>query len=977
MKRIIGAFFFVMFLTFNSFPFNRVDAMEPKNRILFISSYNSSFPVFFQQIDGINSILTKEKYIVDLEFMDSKRFFNDENINNFYNLIKYKMEKNPDKYDAIIVGDDNAYDFALKHQIELFKDTPIVFFGINDIEKAIKAKGNPWVTGLAEAVSVEDTLKVAMKIKPNATKVVAISDTTETGVQDVRSFYDEQKHFSNLKFSDINLGQMTTEDFKTQLKNIDKDTIVIFIAAFRDLYGDPIDFESGVSLVQVNCKEPLFDLYLHGIGSGLLGGKVVSHLEQGKIAAGMVKRILSGTKISDIPIIEKSPNKFIFDNQQLRKFNIDKKLLPIDSLILNKKESFYQSYKNYIWSISVIFIIMVIFISYLLINIKFRKKAEIDLVEANMTLGSTYEELEATSEELRAQFDEIQIQDTALIHVKESYRLICEASTGGTWDIDLKANVRVFTKSWYNKYGLSEINIFNIKEWVARIHPEDKQVFSNYQISIKGTSKDKYSCEYRIKTSAGEYSYFIEKCIVLRNDKGVIERIAGSHTDITDGRLQQIKIEKLAYHDILTGLPNRTYLNKKLKSITLNCEEKSFYGATIFIGLDNFSLINDFFGHETGDKALIYISDRLKNAFEQNNKVFVSKFSGDEYVIIIEELKNSKEISEYITRILKVFEEKFVIDLNELYITISMGIVEFPKDGVTVEELFKNADTALHKAKEAGKNCYKFFEHSMNDSIRDKILLQRGIRKALENNEFVLYYQPQIDVLTGRLSGYEALIRWISPKHGFVSPDKFIKLAEENGTIVHLGRWVLQEACEFCKKININEEDQYVISVNISPIELMQYEFVDKVKDIISKSGVLPKLIEIEITESALMESFDVNIEKLNKLRDFGLSIAMDDFGTGYSSLNYLNQLPIDTLKIDKSFVDDIANKNADKNFVDIIILLAHRMGILVVAEGVETEEQKLVLTTQGCDKIQGYIFSRPMTEPNAIEYKKSFKEKA
>ncbi len=260
----------------------------------------------------------------------------------------------------------------------------------------------------------------------------------------------------------------------------------------------------------------------------------------------------------------------------------------------------------------------------------------------------------------------------------------------------------------------------------------------------------------------------------------------------------------------------------------------------------------------------------------------------------------------------------------------------------------------------------------MSDSIGNKILLQSSIKKALENNEFVLYYQPQIDVLTDKLCGYEALIRWISPKHGFVAPDKFIKLAEENGTIVDLGRWVLKQACEFCTKINIDEKDNIVISVNVSPIELMQYEFVDNVKNIINSSGVSPKLIEIEITESSLMESFDVSIEKLNQLKEFGLSIAIDDFGTGYSSLKYLNLLPIDILKIDKSFVDDIASNNADKNFIDLIILLAHRMGLKVVAEGVETEIQKSVLKTQGCDKIQGYIFSKPMPEVNAIEYKKN-----
>ncbi len=971
MKKKIVLLFFAIFIVFNSFSLKTVTSTEHKNRILFISSYNSSFPIFFQQVDGIKSVLTNEDYILDLEFMDSKRFFEKKSIDNFYNSIKYKINSNPKKYDAIIVGDDNAYDFAIRHQDELFKDIPMVFFGVNDVEKAIKSSNNPWVTGVAEAVSVEDTLKVALKVRPNATRIVAIGDTTETGLQDVKSFYKEQKNFSNLEFLDINLGRITIENFKSQVRNIDSSTIVLFIAAFRDLNGNPIDFETGVALVRDNCSEPLFSLYLHGIGSGLLGGKVVSHIEQGKIAAEMVEKILSGAKIEQIPVTEKSPNKYIFDYKQLKKFDINEGLLPIDSLVLNREVSFYERYKNYIWSISIVFIIMVVFIAYLLINVKFRKKAERDLVEANKSLGDTYEDLEAASEELKAQFDEIQMQDKVLIHAKESYRLICEASTGGTWDFDLKSNTRNFTYSWYKEYGFSEKDVHNIKKWVGRIHPEDKEIFSNYQKLIKESLEEKYSCEYRIAISSGEYRYLVEKCIVIRNTEGEIQRIAGSHTDITDRKLQEIKIEKLAYHDILTGLPNRAYLSEVFNSILLNCNEKICCGATIFIGLDNFSLINEFFGHETGDKVLIYIGNRLKEAFELCNKVFVAKFGGDEYVILIKGLSGDEEVKEYIKRILKVFEAKVVIEDNELYVSISMGIVIFPKDGVTVEELFKNADTALRKAKESGKNCYKFFDYSMNDSIKNKILMQSSIREALENNEFALYYQPQIDVLTGKLCGYEALIRWISPKHGFVPPDKFIKLSEENGTIVALGRWVLSEACEFCKKININEEDKYVISVNVSAIELIQYEFVDKVKEIINKSGVNPNLIEIEITESALMESFDTNIEKLNKLREFGLSIAMDDFGTGYSSLNYLKLLPIDTLKIDKSFVDDIVNSNANKNFVDIIIVLAHRMGLKVVAEGVETEIQRSVLTAQGCDKIQGYIFSKPLTEVAAIEYKR------
>jgi len=973
MKKKLNILFFVIFIIFNSFPSDTFASIKQKNRILFISSYNSSFPVFFQQIDGIKSVLTDKNSIIDLEFMDSKRFFKDENIMNFYNSLKYKIENNPIKYDAIMVGDDNAYDFAMKYQNELFSEIPIVFFGVNDVEKAKGSKLNPLVTGVVEDVSINDTLKVAIKLRPKATKIVAIGDSTETSIQDVKSFYNQQEAFKNLKFSDINLGKITIDDFKKQLSNTEDSTIVVFIAAFRDLDGNAIDFATGVSLAYNNCKQPLFNIYQYDIESGLLGGMVVSHKEQGKTAAQLVVKILSGIPVQSIPVIEKSPNKYIFDYNQLKKFNIDDKLLPIDSLIINKQVSFYENYKNYIWSILSIFTIMIFFIVHLLNSIRFRKKAELDLVGANNILGLTYEKLESSSEKLRAQFDEMQMKDKILLHVKESYRLICESSTGGTWDFDLLTNVRVFTNSWYIEYGFCENDFFKIKNWASHIHPHDKKVFLSYQKLIKESDYEKYSCEYRISAKNEAYRYFVEKCIVVRDAKGKIERIAGSHTDITEKKLQEIKIKKLAYHDILTGLPNRSYLNKKLKTALHNCKKKSSSGAIIFIGLDNFSLINEFFGHITGDKVLIYLSNKLKKSFGNFNNVFVSKFSGDEYVILIEELNLDIYARDYIKKILEVFEEKVVIDNNELYINISMGIVIFPKDGLTVEQLLKNADTALHNAKELGKNCYKYFNNSMSDSIGNKILLQSSIRKAIENDEFVLYYQPQVDILTGSLCGYEALIRWVSPKHGFVRPDKFIKLAEENGTIVDLGRWGLKQACEFCNKINISGGNKYIISVNISPIELMQYEFVDKVKEIINSSGISPNLIEIEITESSLMESFDINIEKLNLLKEFGLSIAIDDFGTGYSSLKYLNLLPIDTLKIDKSFVDDIANNNADKNFVDIIIVLAHRMGLKVVAEGVETEIQKEVLRAQGCDIVQGYIFSKPMPEVNAIEYKLNF----
>lgn len=261
----------------------------------------------------------------------------------------------------------------------------------------------------------------------------------------------------------------------------------------------------------------------------------------------------------------------------------------------------------------------------------------------------------------------------------------------------------------------------------------------------------------------------------------------------------------------------------------------------------------------------------------------------------------------------------------------------------------------------------------MNVAVSSKMVLKSSLRDAVENEEFVLYYQPQIDSATGKLDGFEALIRWTSPKHGFVSPDEFIKLAEETGIIVAIGKWVLKEACEFCKKINKESGDNYNIAINISPIELIQYEFIDNVKEIINESGVNPALLEFEITESSLMESCSANVEKLLLLKEVGISIALDDFGTGYSSLNYLKKLPIDILKIDKSFVDDLGLADLEDNFVDIIINLAHRMGIKVVAEGVETKLQHRLLKKEKCDKFQGYLFSKPLPEASAIDFKENY----
>ncbi len=629
--------------------------------------------------------------------------------------------------------------------------------------------------------------------------------------------------------------------------------------------------------------------------------------------------------------------------------------------------------KDYLFLNISVFFLMVIFIAYLLRNIFLREKTEQEMINLNLELSATYEQLEASSEELQAQYDEIQSQEEVLARSRERYMLICEASAGGYWDLDLVTKESFYTENWYNSYGFSLEDISHTHNWEKCIHTDDIEIYLNYKENLKSGKSRNYSCEYRIAAKDGDYKWFVEKSIVVYNMDGRIIRLAGTHTDITEKKLQEKRIERLAYYDTLTRLPNRTYLNNKFAYILDKSNSNYTSGMVMFIDVDQFKLINDFFGHEMGDGVLIYIGDKLTELFRNDEKVFIYKFGGDEYVILIEETEDEKQIKNYIDKTMKVFEKKFVIDNNELYVTVSMGVVLFPQNGNNPDLLFRNVDTALNKAKESGKNCYKMFENEMNLNVVSKMLLQNSLKNAIQNNEFILYYQPQIDALTNKLAGYEALIRWVSPKHGFVQPNQFIKVAEEIGTIVAIGKWVLRQACEFCKKVNAESYDEYKIAVNISPIELMQYEFVDNVKRIIMESGINPALIEIEITESALMESFSIIIEKLIQLKEFGVSISLDDFGTGYSSLNYLKQLPIDTLKIDKSFIDDLETGNLERYFIDIIISLAHRMNLKVIAEGVETKSQSEILAKQGCDRFQGYLFSKPLTEEDAINYKDKY----
>ena len=424
-------------------------------------------------------------------------------------------------------------------------------------------------------------------------------------------------------------------------------------------------------------------------------------------------------------------------------------------------------------------------------------------------------------------------------------------------------------------------------------------------------------------------------------------------------------IRHMAFHDSLTGLPNRAGLQEKLREeLVINNETKK--GALFFVDMDDLKAINDNFGHSSGDHVIITAGNILCRVLGKD--AFVSRLGGDEFIAVLSglERESASAVAEQVIRELSC---EYAVAGRQVHLSASLGVALYPEDGETEEELLKRSDSAMYAAKRAGRNCWRFYETALSDEAYERMALTNSLRRALENKELFLQYQPQLDLTSGRVSGFEALLRWRSEEHGFVSPAKFIPIAEECGLILPIGAWVLEEAARFAKRLAARGFGEVHIAVNISPKQLLAADFVKQVQDILTREEVAMEQIVLEVTEGIMIESMEESIGKLWELRKMGLLLALDDFGTGYSSLTYLKHLPINILKMDKSFINVEEMEGTQEEMIASIISLGHTLGMVLVAEGVETEVQQEVLKRRGCDCLQGYIFSRPVDAEEALKF--------
>jgi diguanylate cyclase (GGDEF)-like protein/PAS domain S-box-containing protein len=434
--------------------------------------------------------------------------------------------------------------------------------------------------------------------------------------------------------------------------------------------------------------------------------------------------------------------------------------------------------------------------------------------------------------------------------------------------------------------------------------------------------------------------------------------------DITERLNTERTIHYMAHHDALTGLPNRRLMQDRLNQAIMAARRKQRHVAVLFLDLDRFKVVNDTLGHDTGDFILKDVGRRLVTCVREVDTV--SREGGDEFVVILPDLERPEHARVVADKILKELARPVEIGGHEIHVTPSIGISHYPNDATDVQQLLKHADNAMYQAKDAGRNTIRFFTNDLNFLLSKRLEIETRLRKAMENEEFFLRYQPQVDLATGRISGMEALIRWNDPQKGEVYPKDFIFVAEELGLIVPIGEWVFRTACRQLKQWETEGLPEITVSINISPRQFMSRRLVATLLSIVRETGADPRRIELEITETMIMRNVEQSIETLAQLRAVGMQVAVDDFGVGYSSLGQLKRLPASSMKIDRSFIINVPEDQQSSSITEAIIAMAKRLKLRVIAEGVETRAQLEFLRANHCEAFQGFLFSRPVTSLEA-----------
>lgn len=560
---------------------------------------------------------------------------------------------------------------------------------------------------------------------------------------------------------------------------------------------------------------------------------------------------------------------------------------------------------------------------------------------------------------------ELKRTEESLQKSEERLRLVLQGSNDAPWDWDLRTGEIYYSPRWWEMIGRPENELPSDPDlWQRLLHPDDQARVSDIFEKALGDSTSTYEVEMRLRHKDGHYVPVLSRGFILRDEQGRAMRVSGTNTDLTERKEVERNIHQLAYFDYLTGLPNRRFLMDELHKLLSRSVRSRAVGAVLFIDLDNFKMLNDTQGHDVGDLLLRQVAFRLRHSVRDTD--YVARLGGDEFVIVLDSLgadrqQAAAEADLVGHKLLDVCGETYALLSRTCRSTPSIGVALFDEQTESVDALLKQADLAMYQAKAAGRNTLRFFDPLMQAAIDSRYALEHDLREGMLRKELCLFCQPQFD-REGHLSGGEVLLRWQHPQRGLVGPGEFIDMAESTGLVLPVGRWVLREACRCLAAWRAHPVLKNItLAVNVSAQQMRMADFAGQVLAIIAETGADPAHLSLELTESVLAENMEDLIDKMQALKAAGICFSIDDFGTGYSSLSYLKRFPLATLKIDQSFVHDIHTDPNAAAIAEVIITLARKLGLKVIAEGVEEEGQRRFLQQGGCDGYQGFLFGRPV----------------
>ncbi|KAA0590699.1 EAL domain-containing protein [Azospirillum oryzae] len=929
-------------------------ATAPNRTVLILHSNHQGYEWTDRQAAGIAEVLAASApdAVAISYYLDWKRFPDRAGVDLLQALIALRHPRG--QIDVIVTTDDAALQLGLKLRQEVYGPIPLVYDGVQvDVARAMTA-GDPAVTGVVESRDVAGTIDMALAANPALRHLFVVRDGTESGTVLDDEIREAMAAGLLPAVRDMQiLENMPFARLQEKLSSLPPDSAVLLGNYATDAKGAVLAPQQYLALMSKASSAPIYGLEDYLLGHGIVGGSLKSAYEHARAVGALTAKLLNGMPVAELPVERRRSVVRAVDYRQAERYGIDvTRFGPLDRLI-NKPFSFMETYRWLV--VTVGGVVMLLFGMVLVLSFALRERwmAEAALRVSNDALSDSRRQLQAKVEELIASKE-------ALRERERWMRLVAEASRDIIWTWDIVKDRRVLSGRVEELLGVDSLSINSLAAWFDRVHPDDRAHAEEELCRHLSGELPEYRVEYRVRHRDGRYLWLYATGKALFDEQGHPTMMGGSYTDITAQKQQQARLDHLAHYDSLTGLPNRLLLERHVDRLIADNRACGQAGslALLFLDMDNFKFINDGFGHKAGDELLAMMGQRIGKGAGEG--LFIARLGGDEFVVVVQGGDACAPV-EVARRMEQALAAPFLVEGQNFYVSCSIGIARYPWDGRCFDDLLQNADTAMYRAKDNGRGSVCTFTADMNLNVVERMQLLSRARQAFDRQSFTLHYQPQVATADGRVRGFEALVRWTDSELGPVSPDRFIPVCEDSGLIVPLGLWVLETACIEAVGLGCRGAGDVTMSVNMSAVQLAQHDFVPRVLEILARTGLPPHRLELEITESQMIGSLDAAIGKLNALRQAGVHIALDDFGTGYSSLTYLRTLPINTLKLDKAFINDVHRRPDARSMVLSISRIAHDLSRSVVAEGVEELAQWEALSLMGCDLIQGYFVSRPL----------------